>query len=182
MQVNKDTLYALAEAINSKSFAFWTTEEYVRLNHECILVKRVADGPVTYQLFINNHSVGVIDLTKDPEGLVNELRTLLGILLRPVTLQHAQNIIDEWTEVGDGFNKYGFKISKSPIETSGVDLWKVWFNDTLTAQIPWDGTDSEQGRFMVSQVIKKIVSNGNFGDGFVCEILPGEILIKNTHH
>ncbi|QYN80077.1 putative tudor domain-containing protein 5 [Kosakonia phage Kc263] len=183
MQINKPTIQALAKAIKGNAKFIngpaYDDQSWVDLGNNAILVKKVLTYQTVTDLFIHGVSIGTISDTRDLNDLEDRLKELFTLLAKSVAYQHAQNITAECKEFNWDFNKYGFKVLKKTIEIGPIDIWTVCFNDQLMVQLPFHVQDQLNAELMIGQSIRAIVLDKCFGEGFIFEILPGEIHIRN---
>lgn len=185
MQVNNATIKALAKSINAKSKFVdgfvWSKDQWVILEEGVLLVKKVLAHKTHVDLFVHGHCVGTVSDVRDLLGLEIRLADLFRQLARHVTYQHGQNISEECKASNWDFHKYGFKVSKEPIEGAPMEMWTVCFNNELVVQLPFSNQKVEDAEFMMDKAIRATVLDNCFGVGFIFEIIPGEIIIKNMN-
>lgn len=183
MEINKSTIKSLVSSIKTNANFVdkfvWDDKSWIDLGNGALLVKKVLARQTVTDLFIHGNNVGTVSYVRDADDLEDRLDELFTLMVRHVAFQHGTNIIDECREANWDFNKYGFVISKKPLGDGLLDIWTIYFNGELIAQLVYHKDDRENAEFTVGQSIRSTVLSKCFGEGFTFEILPGELLIRN---
>lgn len=183
MQINKDTIKSLVSSIKTNANFVdkfvWDDKSWIDLGDGAILVKKVLAHQTVTDIFVHGNNMGTVSNVRDADDLEDRLNELFTLAARHVAFQHGTNIIAECKEANWDFNKYGFVISKKPIGDGLLDIWTVHFNGELMAQLPFHRDDHENAEITIGQSIRSTIIEKCLGEGFILDILPGELIIRN---
>lgn len=183
MEINKSTINSLVSSIKTNANFVdkfvWDDKSWIDLGNGALLVKKVLSHQTVTDLFVQGNNIGTVSNVRDADDLEDRLNELFTFADRHVAFQHGMNITAECKEAEWDFNKYGFVISKKPVDNGLINIWTVHFNGELMAQLPFHRDDKENAEFTMGQAIRSVVLEKCLGEGFILDILPGELIIRN---